>query len=325
MDLRQSIRRTEASELWWQRATTRATKPGKTTMAAQSSAIRCLLALLLVLLPGCLEDTPAQHAPTSEGPRPSSSGSMNGQETGSSPELPSESLPDNEIRLQDCLGILTLNEVPPGLVQAVGIDSWQGSIYPVLELRLEVHQCSRISVAGFERGPIGVVIETHNNRTTPPECQPESAQVRTEVLHRVWVSDPEISEYFATRFGMPTGILQKIDGFSSSLMMRDTIPFTINGETNRLGISVAEGSGSFTQLGELRLFWNSGKGGVGMMDFTTTTISKSGNAPATLGSIFPPLLASVVGDPQYVGYGGSFSGSDATGTIKIYGDARCEN
>jgi hypothetical protein len=289
-------------------------------------SISTTMILLLVAFAGCLENAlpSSNDAPTDDSSL-SSTSTKPPATPSTDPADPQLPLASNILRLQDCKGILTLNEVPRSIVQTPGINTWTESPYPIVELRIEIHLCNRISVAGFERGPIALVLETHNNRTAPAKCLPESTQIQTEVLHKAWLSDDEIVETLAAKFGMPTGFLQELKDVGSSLGYRDEIAFKIAGRENALRISIAEGVGSSTQNAEVRFYWNASDGKLGLMDFHATTTSKSGNLPITIGSIAPPLLASAVGDPVYVGYGGSFANSDATGTIHIYGDAKCEN
>ena len=164
------------------------------------------LALTLLLAAGCLDGAPAAEEQTSSG-------------SGTHPPLPA---PDNgpdplaPIRFDllnstwnECFGLGTDQGWPrhdyglgnfSAAEPPAGWNSSQGVGYSIVILALE---CKRVSWGQYERGPVTLLLEIHDNVETPERCRTTEQLTDSAALASIWISDPDLAA-LAASFGMRT-------------------------------------------------------------------------------------------------------------------------
>lgn len=233
-------------------------------------------------------------------------------------------LEEKSIRITNCSGILTLNHLPTPLVDAKPPGSWDGNGEPTVEVRLELHVCQRVSVGPFERGPVGLAIEVHDNQLAPGSCEAIGDFLTSETLVRMLVSDSDISAYLQTEFGMSSGTF----AYDVTMSTPETMGISLNVDGSESELSVLKrslGNGEAVVNDAFRFYWANEYGGINLMDFMAETHTQSLHPPAVTGTLNAPFLAAEsVGNP-YVGYGQPFTSSNAEGTVTRFGDMECQN
>ena len=62
--------------------------------------------------------------------------------------------------------------------------------------------CDRVSWGSFERGPVSLLYEWHNDFEAPSKCT-EGEFTQGMILSALWFSDADLARYAAEQFGMP--------------------------------------------------------------------------------------------------------------------------
>lgn len=184
------------------------------------------------------------------------------------------------------------------------------------------YECERVSVGPFERGPVHIIWDGHNNADFPADCLlNETGFLREYVLNVFLLDDAELATYLQQTYGLPA-IYSKIqvDAPSSQAPRQLAWSWQSGQQTSEIHL-IDDGSSSASTPGE-RMFWQRGTG-IGRMDFLHHKFSPdTANRPG-YGTLYPPMLQS--DNP-----GGQFAGTvdyittDAQAVVSLYRDPLCK-
>lgn len=282
----------------------------------------CVLVVVALLLAGCtggssgrspIISDEAEAVPQAEEPTRASSNV--------SAPSPVQAVPLDGLFLTNCEGALTLNYLEKTVAGVRPPSGWPESAEPIVRVRIEAHRCERIAFGIFERGPVTVILETHDNHVPPENCVRDGDFTTTEVLNHMWVDDQTLVDAFRSAWNLPvdlSGPLEsRVDPFGNPSYSVD-----IQGQTTILSTVIENGDlGTGTFSDSYRYFWPLGVESVGLLDLQSDTTTMTG-VPAITGKVASPFVAAVVGNP-YAGYGNLFSASSSIGSVQVFGDNEC--
>jgi hypothetical protein len=111
------------------------------------------------------------------------------------------------IFLDDCKDGITNGGLFPAQAfpQATPPTGWSPQSPPLIQVELQILSCQRISVGPFERGPVHLLFETHDNFSPPDSCAKAAGgdYYSALALTQFWIDDAEIAGYLRTKFGLP--------------------------------------------------------------------------------------------------------------------------
>ena len=284
-----------------------------------------LVALMLLALSGC------GSGPESNGGNASQTRTADATATASGSISPSPSVSPPVLAelpfgmaLHDCRGIRaayrhagdapTGPEVPPG---------WEpDGPRPTIVHDTFILACSRLSLGAFERGPINVLLESHNYANIPANCldYPPATNVG-QILRGIWFDDAEVAAVLAVNWSMPVHIgvftfsettQQGVSVFEWSWMENGSDPSSLRyGRTETI-----EGGGNPLPR---RYFWHDGISAY-VLDMVMVDQQPLVTPPPIVGSLKPPMTPI---DP----YAGIFSildpGATEAGTFHHFKDLQC--
>jgi hypothetical protein len=271
----------------------------------------------LTALSGCSDQGAKSDNPTSTSPQ-----RVDGDE--SSPDEGNVTLApfSNQLRLTDCQGVLSLNYLPKPLANVEPPPEWAPNDVPVTRVRIEAHLCSRVAFGPFERGPVTLILETHDNRSAPESCITTGDFLTTEILHHIWMDDDEILALLNSELGLPVSKSSPLRVVAEPGNAFAGYEIEIEGSVTRL--EADQGDAPYSTIRDTyRYFWPRPNGGIGQLDLAMETLSPSSSPPTIIGEVKSPFVAAIIGSPAYSGYGEVFRNSSAEGTFTLYGDPKC--
>jgi len=281
--------------------------------------------LVLVLFGGCLG---ANNAPNTQG-QPLSMSSNSGSESRSE----STSVPppvgnvSQTLLLDGCgKGIAALIYVPQALYpDATPSDASWAANSQVVAIHVEVHECARISVGPFERGPIHYLVEHHDNLVVPQSCRDVPGDYTSdEALSQIWLDDAAIVDYLQKTYELPVRFAS-INVTSDSLgpETQDHWTFGVPGQP----ASMLEGTIGATDAKSFpvyRLYYFPAKGRVSFLDYSIDEKFEGLGNPLATGKLAPPLIYGSTGTGDAVAYGGPARDGHYSVAFHQFGDDQCK-
>jgi hypothetical protein len=171
-----------------------------------------------------------------------------------------------------------------------------------------------VAVGPFERGPVHLALDWHNNAQAPPSCR--SGGGEANVLATLWTDDADLASYLRDRFAMPAFEAPFSEDASQAAAARGhTWTWGPDGLRSSLSVLLSDGP-TGPKAESLLAFWPAGDG-VGRLQLNWTATSSNSERPAQ-GSMRPPMLA---GD--FTGLGRWMEDLDGRGGLALYQDPDC--
>lgn len=228
---------------------------------------------------------------------------------------PSAAPSDGGLILTHCAGLTADSYYAGATAPGQRPSGWPGAppTLPATWVGVRALLCQRIALGPFERGPIHLAFDWHNNARAPAGCGGEGGA--SAVLATAWTDDAELAAHLRDRFALPAFVAS----FSEEATAVAgggwrTWTWAADGAPSSVGV-LAEGPAS-PKAGQVVSFWPAGDG-VGRLVLNVTE-SPSPVLPAQ-GSMRPPMLA---GD--FTGLGQWLEGYEASGTLTLFTDSDCQ-
>jgi hypothetical protein len=255
------------------------------------------LTVLALLLAGCAEAPGAPGAPTAEG-----------------------TTADAAFAWSGCDGAGAILYGPAALYPSSAPAGWGPGATPVVDLRISLLECARVSWGPFERGPVLIAQEWRDDFRAPAACAGRGSELRF-ILESIWFSDPHLAGH-AAGLGMPAGAAEftrTLDGARHGWAWGPP-----GHEPSRATFAEAPASRQRVDEFARRLLWADGAG-VGALDLRTTSLSDQADPYLAAGALRPPTLygrAHAV--PDFASApAGLVLGLEAAGVLTRYGDSAC--
>lgn len=227
--------------------------------------------------------------------------------------------------MDSCKGALSHAIVPAEFVGADPPETWGGGPTPLTDLWINVHQCGKISIDEFERGPVSMVLETHGNRLPPEDCRGD--YTTSEVLIRIWLDDLELVEHLRTQYSMPAefATITVTNTTTAEFSFHEATFGTADSPTSRF-TEYRMVAGEVGPLGlKIRRFWENSFGGISFLDFTEHFEAPNQFvSPVMTGEVYPPFLYTNLGTTTYTPLGGFYESGQISGPIEQFGDLACK-
>jgi hypothetical protein len=185
------------------------------------------------------------------------------------------------------------------------------------------YECPRVNVGAFERGPVRIVWDGHNNVDVPANCTAdEPKNVVEAVVNSFLVSDPDVAAYLHTEYGLPAIVadIQHHEQTAGSLTMRT---WTWDAGQGKSELTIQSDEGSQPQDGGIRLFWQHGSG-MAYLTFVETRLARAVTDRVGYGTMQPPMLLSGVAQGSFAGAATFNFSTTSDGTFRFYSDLQCK-
>jgi hypothetical protein len=177
-------------------------------------------------------------------------------------------------------------------------------------------RCQRVSIGPFERGPVHLAFDAHDNARAPASCGGAPDQVAL-VLGTFWTDDADLAAYLRDAYAVPAFVSPVREASTDLAGARWTEwSWGPDGAPSSLGLSWATQPASDTP-GHLQAFWPAGAG-VGRLDLDWSATAPNMPQPVR-GAMRPPMLAA-----DFAGIGSWYDGYEASGTLARFRDPGCK-
>jgi hypothetical protein len=176
-------------------------------------------------------------------------------------------------------------------------------------------RCERLALGPFERGPIHLAFDWHNDAQAPPGCGGEAGRP-ANVLATAWTDDADVAAHLRGRLGVPA-FLTTFETDRSPAGAGEWRAWAWGPEDGRSTLSVLADAVRQEDHDRFRAYWPAGDG-VGRLTLDWGMALAVGERPAQ-GSLPPPMLA---GDFASLG-GSGIDGFEAAGELDLFRDADC--
>ena len=232
-------------------------------------------------------------------------------------------LPSGLLELDSCPhGIASGSYPPKELYPTEQPSGWKPRSSPAQSVLFQVFLCDRISLDGFERGPVFFLFEAHSNVNPPPKCIDDTFNPPPRILHELWISDAELAIHLKTTYGMPAEYAQFNFTQSAGPVTEDTWRFQLPGGEESSLVSRKVHPDDQTELPVFRLFWVNQVAGISYLQLSETLRSATEDPNGMTGQIAAPFIqASPI---PYAGYGAPLADGHLSGAIVQFRDLSCE-
>ena len=197
---------------------------------------------------------------------------------------------------------------------------------PLTGVGMYGYRCARIHVGPFERGPIYLLTDTHNNADMPANCTATREPTNFAVVSSFWIDDAAVGDYLNRTYGLPVvvGTFHEDTQTTQSLTAHVWSWTTAGKGSSKLTIYDDQTSMP-APINNDRLFW-ARDGGISSLE-----LQYERSAPGTplqnrgaTGTLAPPMLLSTVAGGQYAGAGEWYPYMpQGVGTFTHYKDVQC--
>jgi hypothetical protein len=204
--------------------------------------------------------------------------------------------------------------VPPG---------WEYNDPDATLVTMFVLICDHVSLDKFERGPISMVLESHERFSAPENCR-LGHYTFLNILTRILVDDAEVADAIHASYGIPTSYAQ----------IRETETVEPLTKLVRFAWNVTGGEESWVDIGRFdnnvsdnplvyRYAWDAGTH-LGLVDMNLDSMQTQFEPTAVYGSFKDPMLLASAG-PLVAGIGAVSDQFFPEGQIKFYEGYECAN
>lgn len=188
-----------------------------------------------------------------------------------------------------------------------------------------VNTCQRVSVGGFERGPVSFMLEQHWGVDPPDSCRDFNPGFdQAAVLLALWVDDPEVATYLRAEYHLPVEVGQ----VHEEVMPQDdmeiqTWTWQTEGAEQSTLVVVHPGGSEGKAAPTNRLIWHNGTG-VSFLDLTSDRDLPQAFVPTAHGVLAPPMRYAQSGPTPFTGLTSTWKTSDHFGPFYRFGDLECK-
>lgn len=237
-----------------------------------------------------------------------------------------------ELQMTNCTSWYALAEFPVGAGPGQTPPGWSPPSPTSLVTTVADfgYHCNRVSVGPYERGPVNLLFDTHNNASFPGNCtsNPQGGSGSTSflVMAALFIDDSDIAGFLKSRYGIPAQV--------ATFSMSDQ---PIGGATvHRWGWASPQGKPSSLTIYDDqkyatvtntfdRFFWPRNDG-IGVLE-----VDENGDGPAgpfygraVNGTMQPPMLLSALPGGTYAGDGKWFPTFHSGAKFALYKDRLCQ-
>lgn len=219
-------------------------------------------------------------------------------EVAQAPEIPIKA-----IDLSGCTGGGARLDAPQQLFEPPVPPGWEFSNGLPVTVSMFVISCEHVSFGSFERGPVQLVLESHNQFSAPTNCR-EGAYTYLNVLSRIVWSDAEIAAVMEERLGIPTSvgdITHMIDG--PEVVSTQTLAWTIGQGKSEIHFGRFQNDASETKRIYRYAWADEGQNRLGLIDFRWDAIQTQLEPVGSYGTFSDPMLLGATGLPLVFGIG----------------------
>jgi hypothetical protein len=194
---------------------------------------------------------------------------------------------------------------------------------PLYSMGLYGYECERISVGPFERGPIHIIWDGHDNADFPADCILNETGFQVEsVLNVFLVDDPELASYFRQTYELPaTYSAIQVDASASVTPRQLTWRWQSGQQTSEIHL-VDDGTSTSPDNTGDRIYWQRGNG-IGRMDFIQDAFSPD-IGRLGYGTLYPPMLQSDTPQGEFAGIV-DYITTTGPAVVRLYSDLLCKN
>ena len=272
----------------------------------RAAVLTAPLALLALLAAGCA-------SPVAPAPPPGPDVPLGDPASGQQP------------RLEGCSGFALDAQWPGRHPRAHVPDGWDAREGNT-RVRLQGWACERLAWGPFERGPVRLVLETHNQQVAPAPCRGADRTTELEVLQSLWVDDAEVAAYLLAE-GLPvqaTGIEVRHEAVADDAAV---VRWAWGDGAADVQVPAPGGSVPSPTLAR-RLFWDDGVRVSSLDVVAQWSVPGAAAGPADLagrsaavGEFAPPLL--LADRPSLPAPANAFDAAHWAATLRHHGDLRC--
>jgi hypothetical protein len=284
---------------------------------------------IAIVLAGCSNPSePPGEGPTSTNTPSHSASQSTTSASGSTTSGPPAPAAENLFEWTACEGLGIGVDMATPLFDAPRPTGWSASTDTNAALGVlgyDILRCERVSWGVFERGPIYIMREDHNDFEPAGDCG-EGDFTQGLVLSAIWFSDAEIAQYAHDRFGMPaqTAVIEiAITPAPAGQQVRATWSLP-GGQVSEANFYDDQQFDS-TFNPNWRVFWGAGPG-VGYLDLSMTYHTPQESPGVAYGTLASPMLYGMsMPDPTFVTFGqtDSIHQGTASGEISMFSDSEC--
>lgn len=225
-----------------------------------------------------------------------------------------------------CTGFELIAPWPGGHPRAHVPQGWDAA-NPLSSVQVEAWECQRLAWGRFERGPVRILFETHDQGAAPGPCRSTDELTTLAVLQSLWTDDADLAADLAAQ-GLPArwAPMAAADTAAGAAAVRDW-SWGLPGEASRVAVPMPLSAIPGAPLAK-RLFWDNGTA-VSSMDLAATA-SPAGQRLDRVNVIpqvvpqatfaAPMLLAD---RPAPLATAHAFQDGQWAADIHHYGDLRC--
>lgn len=229
-----------------------------------------------------------------------------------------------DVLLSDCTGGGTRIDVPEGMLTTPVPPGWEGKNGLPTTVTLIALFCDHVSLGDFERGPIRLVLESHEKFNAPDNCR-EGDYTYLNILTRIVVDDPEIAAAIQDELTIPTStgnFTWAEDGTSALKTVR--VGWRVDGspeswfQVGRVENAIQDSRGTY------RYVWAAGEN-LGLVDMKLDARQTQFEPTAALASFSSPMLIASTGLPYVIGVGVVDEEVFPEGTFQFFEGYECAN
>lgn len=285
--------------------------------------MRFISVAIVLALGGCIDEV--THL------EPSETHATKVSEVPNGPPVPDFESPERPMSFQmnACEGFWTRSYWPGTTGPGAAPPNWSiAANTPFVASVVELHlfDCERVSWGTFER-PATMLFEVHNKFDPPSSCDSDTQLL--SMLNSVWISDPGLSRFLATTYGLPA-----LHGVFSHTSETGSPPYA--DIWTWAGAGTAASDVTVHYLGDAlnevvfqeRHFWSNGKG-ISFMNLNVTSQAHQETAIVTspnrlvTGTMNEPMLNAQAGTDYRSVNGHLLTNEDGSGELKEFGDFEC--
>lgn len=182
-----------------------------------------------------------------------------------------------------------------------------------------------MSVGPFERGPVHLLLEMHDNLNAPASCREIPGDYTSdETLSQLWLDDAEIVEYLQATYALPIRFASfNVAQDNVGTVTRDQWSFGVPGEPTSTLEGMIGGTDA-TSFPVYRLYYAPTEGRIAFMDFAVHLDYEGLGDTLTTGKLAPPLLYASAGPGDLVAYGSPSRNGYFSGEVRQFGDDQCK-
>jgi hypothetical protein len=224
-----------------------------------------------------------------------------------------------------CVAWRVVAQAPGPAAPSVRPAGWEAADTPLTVVTAEGFRCQRIALGELERGPVHLVVETHNDARFPAGCRAEPAGSASapglRVLGTFWIDDAGLAAELNQSYGLPARFAAFDVSDTGTAVAQQDWAWAEAGRTASRITLAADTALPTGGPSPQRLLW-ARDDGLASLDLSVEGTGSPLHRPAA-GRFQPPMLMSAVAEGAFAGSGEWLSAAEATADFTLYGDQDC--